>query len=479
MRTGTAWRVLGIAGAGAVVVALLAGPVPARRQTFPGPNGPLAFGFGSSLVTENVDGSNRKTVIDSSSGTSPAEPAWSADGTRIAFSDKRGGTGGIKIVNADGTGLTPVTSDVNDGEPTWSPDGRRLAFVHVSAGRRRLVTANLDGSGLTVVTPTLERDVDDPEWSPDGSRLTFSDFADIYVVNADGSNLRSLTSGPTEPARADNPSWSPDGTRIAYSYAINSVKVVGADGSGAATIVANLGEVWELSWSPDGQKIAFINDAAGPLQEELFVVNPDGTGLTRPNIDAGTTVDWGRAAAAPPPPAVTPPVAGVSVNVTPVGGTVRVRLPGTTTFVDVAAVRSIPVGSEFDATRGRIRLVSAAGASGTQTADFYQGRAVVSQPRTSPVTTLTLSEPLSCPRRKASAAQAGKKVRRLWGNGKGSFVSRGRYAATTVRGTIWLTEDRCTSTLVRVRAGRVEVFDRVLRRRISIRAGQSYVARAR
>ena len=93
--------------------------------------------------------------------------------------------------------------------------------------------------------------------------------------------------------------------------------------------------------------------------------------------------------------------------------------------------------------------------------------------------TLALSEPLACAKRKVSAADAGKRVRRLWGNGKGRFVTKGRFAAATVRGTAWLTEDRCTSTLVRVLAGRVEVFDNVLHRRVTIRAGQSYVAKAR
>ena len=468
-------RVLGVAGVGVLVLTLLAGPAPARHQTFPGSNGPLVFGVGATLVTANADGSSRKTVVAAGSGTSAYEPAWSADGTKIAFANKQGGTGGIMYVNADGTGLTRVTSDVRDGEPTWSPDGTKLAFIHVSAGRRRLVTSNLDGTGLTVVTATLERDADDPEWSPDGSRLTFSDFADIYVVNTDGTNLRNLTSGPTEPARSDHPSWSPDGTRIAYVYA-SSIKAVAPDSTGTTTLVGNLGEVWELSYSPDGQKLAFANDARGPLQEELFVVNADGSGLTRPGADLDTTLDWGRAAA---PPAVAPPVAGVSVNVKPVSGIVGVRLPGTTKWLNLTALKSVPVGSELNAIRGRIRLVSAATASGTQTADFYQGRAVISQSRTAPLTTLALSEPLACAKRKVSAADAGKRVRRLWGNGKGRFVTKGRFAAATVRGTAWLTEDRCTSTLVRVLAGRVEVFDNVLRRRVTIRAGQSYVAKAR
>ena len=357
-------RVVVGACAGTAIVAALAAAAPVSRATFPGQNGALAFGFGGTVVTENVDGTGRKTIVPLKPGVAVAagEPAWSADGTKIAYSSKITG-GGLFIVNADGTGTTRVTSDPNDGEPTWSPDGTKLAYVHVSSGRRRLVTSNLDGSGLAVVTSTLERDVDDPEWSPDGTRLAFSDSADIYVVNVDGSNLVDLTADSGEPGRADHPSWSPDGSKIAYQY-LNSIKTIAPDGSGSTTLVPNLGEVWELSWSPDGTKIAFSNDVGGPLQEELFLVNADGTNLVRTGIDVETTLDWGVAAAAPPPPAVPPPVTGVNVNVKPVAGTVLVRLKGTTTFVSVTALASIPVGSELDLTNGRVQLTST-GAGGT------------------------------------------------------------------------------------------------------------------
>ena len=458
------------------IAAALASAAPANRTTFPGRNGLLAFGFGGgTIMTENVDSTGRKRIVPLTLGVavSATEPAWSPDGTKLAYSSKQGGTGGIYIVNADGTGVTRVTTDPADGEPTWSPDGTKLAFIHVSTGRRRLVTTNLDGSNLFVVTANLARDADDPEWSPDGTRLTFSDFADIYVVNVDGSGLLDLTADAAEPSRADHPSWSPDGTKIAFAYS-NSIKVVAPDGSGNTTIVGNLGEVWEISWSPDGTKIALANDVAGPLQEELFVVNADGTNLTRTGIDVETTLDWGVAAAAP---AVPPPVTGVNVNIAPAGGTPLVRLKGTATFVAVTALSSIPVGSELDLTKGRVQLTSTASGGTTQTAVFYQGRAVIGQTRAAtPVTTLTLSGPLVCAKRQASAK--GPKIRSLWGNAKGNYRTNGRYASATVRGTIWLTQDTCNGTLVRVRSGTVKVLDRVRHRTVTVGAGKSYLARA-
>lgn len=464
---------------GAAIVAAVASAATASRATFPGRNGPVAFAFGGgTIVTQNIDGTGRKTVVGpvNNVAVGATQPAWSADGTKLAYSSTIGGTGGIFIVNADGTGTRRVTSDVTDGEPTWSPDGTKLALVHVSNGRRRLVTANLDGTGLTVLTPNLASDVDDPEWSPDGTRLTFSNFADVYVVNADGSNLVDLTADAGQPLRSDNPSWSPDGTKIAYTYSISSIKVVSPNGGAATTLASSLGEVWEISWAPDGTKIAYISDVGGPLQEELFTMNADGSNIVRTGIGTATTLDWGVAAA---PPTVPPPVTGVNVNVTPVSGTVLVRLKGTTSFVPVTALSNVPIGSELDLTRGRIQLTSTAAAGGTQTAVFYQGRAVVGQTKAAtPITTLTLSGPLVCPKRK-SAATHPPKQRSLWGSGKGNFRTIGKYASAVVRGTVWLTQDTCQGTLVRVQSGTVTVTDNVRHRTVIVTAGKSYLAKKR
>jgi hypothetical protein len=93
---------------------------------------------------------------------------------------------------------------------------------------------------------------------------------------------------------------------------------------------------------------------------------------------------------------------------------------------------------------------------------------------------LTLTEPLSCPKGKARAAVVKKKkTRRLWGSGKGSFRTAGKYSAATIRGTTWLTQDTCTTTLTRVKQGVVSVRDNVLKKTVVVKAGRKYVARAR
>ncbi len=129
-----------------------------------------------------------------------------------------------------------------------------------------------------------------------------------------------------------------------------------------------------------------------------------------------------------------------------------------------------------------MRLTAAAGAGGAvQTADFYKGAFVVTQTKGSkPITQLKLTGKLACGSgKKARSSAKGKKVRRLWGDGKGRFRTRGRNAAATVRGTQWLTEDRCDRTKISVRRGTVTVRDLVKKKNKTVKRGQSYVARDR
>ncbi len=96
-------------------------------------------------------------------------------------------------------------------------------------------------------------------------------------------------------------------------------------------------------------------------------------------------------------------------------------------------------------------------------------------------TDLTLNEALAkCPKKHAPAAAKKKpKTRKLWGDGSGSFRTRGQYSAATVRGTRWLVQDSCAGTLTRVKKGMVAVRDNVRKKTIVLRAGKHYLAKPR
>ena len=177
-----------------------------------------------------------------------------------------------------------------------------------------------------------------------------------------------------------------------------------------------------------------------------------------------------------------PPELAKSVTVAPARGVVTVRRPGGRTVV-LQAGDSIPVGSIVDTRRGAVSLTSAANAAGAaQTARFSHGVFQVRQTKAArPITELVLRGRLRCGR---SAAGSGKVVasrsgsrRRLWGSGHGRFRTRGRRSSATVRGTVWLTEDRCNGTLTKVRRGVVAVKDFRTGKTKLVRAGKRYFAK--
>ena len=144
----------------------------------------------------------------------------------------------------------------------------------------------------------------------------------------------------------------------------------------------------------------------------------------------------------------------------PVSGRILVKRPNSNEFVELSRADDIPVGSEVNAKNGRVALTIEPGnGKPIQRAVFYAGIFKLSQPGAT--LDLTLSEPLAaCKKNKrASTAQAKAKSRKLWGDGKGKFRTRGRYSSATVRGTIWLVQDTCEGTLTRVRQGVVSVSD--------------------
>lgn len=182
-------------------------------------------------------------------------------------------------------------------------------------------------------------------------------------------------------------------------------------------------------------------------------------------------------------PQIAVPVNGKSVDVATVSGIVRIKLRGQRRFAVLGTAEQIPLGSTIDATHGRVRLTSArSGKGAAQTGDFYNGVFLVAQRSGQALTTLTLTggNARVCGRAADLASSSRVSARRRWryltGSGTGSFSTVGRYAAATVRGTIWLTEDDCGGTLIRVQRGTVTVRDLVRHKTITVRARHSYFA---
>jgi Tol biopolymer transport system component len=199
---------------------------------------------------------------------------------------------------ADGTGRFRLTSDnAPERQPAWSPDGSRIAYARAPDGYFggfHVWVMGAGGSFPHQVTNPLKGTSDtNPTWSPDGTRIAFvrskpGSFPELYVVNDDGTGLQRLT---TNDWIEGHPAWSPDGTRIAFDrccqdgqsdiYTIDVATRIETDLTNTLTV-----DEFDPAWSPDGTLIAFSAFVLGDGNKDLYVMAADGTTAVRLTSDA-------------------------------------------------------------------------------------------------------------------------------------------------------------------------------------------------
>jgi Tol biopolymer transport system component len=331
MRTRRAIILLG----GALALLFLASALVSTETTSAqttSPSGNIVYVKLGDIWVMDADGTNQ-TNLTNTPDTNEGQPAWSPDGTKIAFTgpgklneDNSGGLEDIYVMDADPTtdDATSLTNTPNSLEyqPSWAPSGAQLTFVREVPGEIISEQADIfvmdtdpasnDAINLTQ-TDASERH---PDWSPDGAKIAFSGVRnggeEILTMDPDGQN-EEILSGDGFDGTDEAPEWSPDGTKVVFQKQSQvggccgpwEIWGVNRDGSGDTNLTPNdLSDEDRLvtqhtgpSWSPDGSEIIFTRTRPSVEggQSDIYAM-PAPTTLPPPSETASVTTSQDRGA---------------------------------------------------------------------------------------------------------------------------------------------------------------------------------------
>jgi Tol biopolymer transport system component len=265
---------------------------------------PTPGGSGHDIYTMNPDGSDVRQVTNLGPNDSANYENWSPDGRQLVFNDTpAAGPPRLWVINADGSNLHLLLNDgaaYQNWSPSFSPSGAEVVFTRCNTDFQcAIYRVGTDGSGLTPITEFLPGENDwEPVYSRDGSTIAFDSFdrdgllSAIWLMNADGSDIRSIT--PSDIC-AVNPHWSSDGEELVFRSHFcnpqnNDVWVIHRDGRDLRRLTGDASSDLDIpvayyvegpSWSPDGSAVVFFQYMVSTSTQGIYIVNSDGSGRTQ------------------------------------------------------------------------------------------------------------------------------------------------------------------------------------------------------
>ncbi len=266
--------------------------------------GPLGPRDVQEIYIADYDGANARRITNTT--TLNITPVWAPDGQAIAYTSYRPGAGGSGystfqdlVVSWLYKGLRdePTHGSPNNQNylPAWSPDGSKIAFTSNRDGNPEIYVMNRDGSGLHRMTNNPAIDVT-PTWSPTGNQIAWvsdrTGSPKIYVMNADGTGARLLISD-----YCDRPTWSAEPfNEIAYAARTGpgyDIKIYNFATGESKKVTDGIGSNESPAFSPNGRHIAFVSTRSG--KSEIFTVDRDGNNLRQITRDGNNKFpNWSR-----------------------------------------------------------------------------------------------------------------------------------------------------------------------------------------
>ncbi|MDK2980793.1 MAG: TolB protein [Chloroflexota bacterium] len=216
--------------------------------------------------------------------------------------------GDVYSVCADGTDVQRLTDDpAYDGAPAWSPDGTQLAFVSQRSGSMQTYLMDADGDNQRALTDDMQNDM--PIWLPGGEQIAFrtTNGDGLWwwrVISPDGGQIADLTEASFD-FFFQKQDWSPTAPQIAYMSLVeqqerndgsSQIHVRAVDGSGDRALTDNIWANVNPVWSPDGQRLAFLSEMHGTYNTfALYVMDADGGNvhqISEPQFSESALYSW-------------------------------------------------------------------------------------------------------------------------------------------------------------------------------------------